>query len=87
MRLKDKLNIKSKIVKEHQHGITYCVECSEEKCNENYEEETGRRLSERVVDHNVLILKHLVERSIAPLAFKSLVSSEVIIVRTHFAEK
>ena len=52
MRLKDKFNIKTKTVKEHQQNITYYVECPEENCNENYVGETGRRLSERVIDHN-----------------------------------
>ena len=51
MRLKDKFNIKTKTAKEHQHNITYYVECPEENCNENYVGETGRRLSERGVDH------------------------------------
>ena len=52
MRLKDKFNIKIKTVKEHQHNITYYVECQDENCNENYVRETGRRLLERVIDHN-----------------------------------
>ena len=34
VRLKDKFNIKTKTVKEHQHDITYYVECPEENCNE-----------------------------------------------------
>ena len=46
MRLKDKFNINTKTVKEHQHDITYYVECPEENCNENYVGETGRTLSE-----------------------------------------
>ena len=52
MRLKDKLNIKTKTVKKQQYDITYYVECPEENCNENYVGKTGRRLSERVIDHN-----------------------------------
>ena len=52
MRLKDKFNIKTKKVKDHQHNITYYVECPEENCNENYVGEIGCRLSERVLDHN-----------------------------------
>ena len=52
MRLKDKLNIKTKTVKKQQYDITYYVECPEEICNENYVGKTGRRLSERVIDHN-----------------------------------
>ena len=52
VRLKNKFNIKTKTVKEHQHDITYYVECTEEHCSENYTGETGRRLSEKVIDHN-----------------------------------
>ena len=52
MRLKDKFNITTKTVKVHQHDITCYVEYPEENCNENYVGETGRRLSERVIDHN-----------------------------------
>ena len=36
VRLKCKFNIKTKTVKEHQHGITYYIECPQENCNENY---------------------------------------------------
>ena len=71
MRLKDKFNIKTKTVKEHQHNITYYVECPEENCNESYVGETGRRLLERVTDHNgqdknTHIFKHSVEREHRP---------------------
>ena len=52
MRLKYKFNIKTKTVKEHQHDITYYVECPEKNCDDNSVGETGRRLSERVIDHN-----------------------------------
>ena len=67
IRLKDKFNIKTKTVMEHQHDITYYVECPEENYNENYVGETGRRLSERVINHNgwdknFHIVKHLVKR-------------------------
>ena len=67
MRLKDKFNIKTKTVKEHQHDITFYVECTGENCNENYVGEAGRRLSEKVIDYNCRektshIFKHSVER-------------------------
>ena len=80
VRLKDKFNIKNKTVKEHQHGIIYCVECPEENCKENCVGETGRGLSERVVDHNSRYKN-------SHIVFKSLVSWEVFVVRTNFAEK
>ena len=92
MGLKDKFNIKIKTVKEHEHDITYYVECSEQNCNKNYVGETGSRLSERVIDHNsrdktLTYLNILLRGNIAPLALKSFVSWEVIIARTNFAEK
>ena len=52
MRIKGNFNIKIKTVKEHQHDITYYVEYPAGNCNENYAGETGRRLSERIIDHN-----------------------------------
>ena len=77
MRLKDKFNIKTKTVKEHQHNITYYVECPEENCNENYVGETGRRLSERVIDHNGRdknshIFKYSIEREHRPPSLQEL---------------
>ena len=65
-RLKDKFHIKTKTVKEHQHDIPYYVECPEDNCK-NYVGETGFRLLERVINHNVWdknsrIFKHCVER-------------------------
>ena len=51
-KLSNKFDIKSKVKKDHQHDITYYVKCSEETCREDYTGETGRRLSERVIDHN-----------------------------------
>ena len=64
VRLKDKFNIKTKTLKEHN---TYYVECPEENCNKNYVGQTVCRLSERVIGHNGRdknshIFKHCVER-------------------------
>ena len=77
MRLKDKFNIKTKTVKEHRQNITYYVECPEENCNENYVGETGRRLSERVIDHNGRdknshIFKYSIEREHRPPSLQEL---------------
>ena len=44
--------IKVNRLNKHQHDITYYVECPKENWNENYVGETGRRLRERVIDHN-----------------------------------
>ena len=63
--------------KKHQHNITYYVECPEENCNENYAGETGRRLSEGVIDHNgrdknFHKFEHFVEREHTPLSLQEL---------------
>ena len=43
---------KSKIEsKKHNHDIPYYNECPEEQTNENYIGETGRWISERIIDH------------------------------------
>ena len=44
--------IKDKTVTEHQHDIVYYSKCPESQCSEDYTEETARRLSKRVLDHN-----------------------------------
>ena len=72
--------------------MIYYVKCPEENCYENYVRETGYKLSERVIDHNILdkisqIFKHFVDGEHRPLFFMSLVSWEVIIVGINFAEK
>ena len=43
--------IKDKTEMKHNHDIVYYNECPEEQCNENYIGETGRRISERIIDH------------------------------------
>ena len=90
-RLRDKFNIKTKIVKEHHHDISYCVECPEENSNENYVGEAVRRLSKRVIDHNVgdktlTYSSILLRGNIGLLVFMSLVSWEIIILKLNFAE-
>ena len=87
-RLRDKFNIKTKIVKEHHHDISYCVACPEENCNKNYVGEAVRRLLKRVIDHSVGD-KTLTYSSIlltGNIVFMSLVSWEIIILKLHFAE-
>ena len=58
--------IKDKTEMKHNHYIVYYNECSEEQCNKNYIGETGRRISERIIDHagrdsNSCVYKHCVE--------------------------
>ena len=66
-RLSDKFNIKTKTKKDHQHDVTYYVQCPEETCNDDYTGETGRRMAERVIDHcgrdkKSHVFKHSVEK-------------------------
>ena len=43
--------IKDKTEMKYNHDIIYYNECPEGQCNENYIAETGRRISERIIDH------------------------------------
>ena len=45
-------NIKDPVKKSHQHDVVYYAACPEPGCVEDYTGETGRRLNERVIDHN-----------------------------------
>ena len=59
--------IKNKASKEHQHDIAYYAKCPESQCSEDYTEETARRLSERVPDHNGKdaqshLVKHVIKK-------------------------
>ena len=45
-------NIKDPVKKSHQHDVVYYATCPEPGWLEDYNGETGRRLNERVVDHN-----------------------------------
>ena len=65
--LSNKFNIKSKIKQDHQHDVTYYVKYRKESCREDYIGETGRGLSERVIDHsgrdkNSHVIKHCNEK-------------------------
>ena len=58
--------IKDKTEMKHNHDIVYYNECPEEQCNENYIGETGRRISERNIDHagrdsNSYVYKHCIK--------------------------
>ena len=50
----------------HNHNLVYYSECSEEQCNENYNGETGRRISETIIDYagrnsKSYVYKHCIE--------------------------
>ena len=51
-KLGTKFNIKDKTSKEHQHDLAYSVVCPDLNCNEGYNGETGRRLTEKVHEHS-----------------------------------
>ena len=48
--MRTSFQIKDKTEMKHNYDIVYYNECPEEQCNENYIGETGRRISERIID-------------------------------------
>ena len=50
-KLDSNFNIKDITKKERKHDLVYSVKCPEETCNETYNGETGRRITERVGEH------------------------------------
>ena len=58
-------NVKDQSKFEHQHDVVYYADCPNEKCRENYIDESGRRMSERIKDHNGRDLKsHILRNSV-----------------------
>ena len=58
--------MKDKSKFDHQHDLVYHAKCPSELCDKNYIGESGRRIAERVKDHNGRdykshILKHSLE--------------------------
>ena len=43
---------KDQIKFEHKHDIIYLATCPEDNCSEDYIRESGRRISERIIDHD-----------------------------------
>ena len=82
-RVSNKFNMKSKTKHDDHHDLTCYVKCSVQTCREDYIGETGRRLSECVIDHsgcdkNYHVLKHYWKG--AQIAF----SWRLIILRTNY---
>ena len=50
-KLDSNFNIKDITKKERKHDLVYSVKCPEETCNETYNGQTGRRITERVGEH------------------------------------
>ena len=58
-------NIKDQIKFNHQHDVVYYAYCPNKTCREKYIGERGRRISERIKNHNVGDLKsHILRHSI-----------------------
>ena len=51
-KLASRFHTKDITKKEHRHGLVYKVRCGHEECDKFYIGETGRRLNERIKDHN-----------------------------------
>ena len=65
-KLETKFNVKDKIKKEHHHDLTYSVKYPMKNCPESYNDETGRRLMERVNEHSGKdINSHMFKHSMA----------------------
>ena len=68
-------NVKDQSKFEHQHDVVYYADCPNEKCRKNYIGESGRRISERIKDHNgrdlkTHILRHSVESGHANVSYE-----------------
>ena len=73
--LSSNFQIKDKTKFDHKHDLVYYVKCLE--CQEDYIEEIGRRLHERISDHNGKdskshILKHSLENNHKQASFEDL---------------
>ena len=65
-KLGTKFNVKDKTKKEHHHDLTYSVKCLMKNCLESYNDETRRRLVERVNKHSGKdINSHMFKHSMA----------------------
>ena len=51
--------IKDKSKFDQQYDLVYNAKCPSELCDENYVSESGRRITERVKDHNEESINHI----------------------------
>ena len=64
-RISSCFNNKDAIPKEHKHDNVYQFKCAENGCDAKYIGESGRRLAERIIDHNGRDNKsHIIKHSI-----------------------
>ena len=50
-KLSTSFQIKDQTKFEHKHDIIYLGTCPQDNCSENYIGESGRQISERIIDH------------------------------------
>ena len=81
------LRIKDKSKFDHKHDLVYHAKYPNELCDENYIGESGRRINERVNDHNGKDNKlHISERSLQT-GDEHLTSSDFSIISKNFSGK
>ena len=51
-KLSTHFQIKDKTIFEHNYDVVYFGTCPENNCSDNYVDESARRISERIIDHN-----------------------------------
>ena len=78
--------IKDKTEMKHNHYIVYYNECSEEQCNKNYIGETGRRISERIIDHTGRDLKSYVYKHCIETGHRSPDINDLKIIGSNFCK-
>ena len=76
--------IKDKTEMKHNHDIVYYNECPVEQCNENYIGETGRRISERIIDHTGRDLKSYVYKHCIETGHRSPDINDFKIIGSNF---
>ena len=76
--------IKDKVNFEHKYDLVYHGKCPANNCNDGYVGETGRHISERIMDHNGRdINSHLLKHSIKK-EHHSLQNKDLIIMSSDF---
>ena len=76
--------VKDKSKFDHHYDLVYHAKCSSELCDKNYIGESGRRIAERIKDHNgrdhkLHILKHSLETE-----HEHVKSSDFLIISKNF---
>ena len=77
-----KLKDKSKF--DYQHDLVYHAKCPSELCDENYIGESGRRIAERVKDHNGRDHKSHILKDSLETGHGHVISSDISIIFKNF---